>query len=70
MTREAMTARELRDALGPLAAPLAERAGWSRSAWDVAVHREKVLDEDERERYRAALSEHVGELQKIKRSLK
>lgn len=64
-----MTARTIKDRLGPLAAPLALEAGWSRSAWDAAVHREQELTPDQRKAYKAALSDHIRDAQKLRKAL-
>lgn len=64
-----MTARDLKDALGPLAAPLAENSGWSRAAWDTAVHRSQSLTDEQRATYKDALAAHIKDLQKVKREL-
>jgi len=64
-----MTARDLKDRLGPLAAPLAQAAGWGRSAWDVAVHRAQELTPEQRDAYRAALADRIKELQRVRKAL-
>ena len=67
--RAGMTARDVKDRLGPLASALAVTAGWRRSSWNTAVHRGQELTPEQRAAYKAALSDHIEQARKVRKAL-
>lgn len=64
-----MTARDFKDALGPLARQMARAAGFTDSAWDKAVYSSRELTPEERAGLDAALKEHQAVVRRVRKAL-